>query len=176
VGARGQAPSVLRAGTDLVTIDVQITAARGTSIREFTPADFAVDISGRRRPLASATLLHYDGGEVVPNPGRTSDSGPACAFGFHRKKDLRTVHYLLAVERTASDAQQVKQVKVTLLDKAFEIQTYAWRSPIYRSLNGTDTVWMTGTALPRIVPGSNVQVFTHSSAFASRPMGPLPTV
>ena len=64
VGARGQAPSVLRAGTDLVTIDVQITAVRGTSIREFTPADFAVDISGRRRPLASATLLHYDEGEA----------------------------------------------------------------------------------------------------------------
>lgn len=45
----------------------------------------------------------------------------------------------------------------------------------YRSLNGTDTARITDVALPRIVPGLNVHVLTHSSAFASSPMGPLPT-
>jgi hypothetical protein len=49
-----QAPA-LRASVDLVTIDVQVTPARDSPLRQLAAADFDITISGQKRPAASAT-------------------------------------------------------------------------------------------------------------------------
>lgn len=121
-----------RVGTELVTIDVQIEATHGAAIRDFVPADFVVEVGGRKRKQISATRLHFDEGPVVKDLLRSSGGGPACVFGFHRKKDVRIVHYLIGVDRTEADRREVKQVRVALVDKAFAVMSVVWKSPIRR--------------------------------------------
>jgi hypothetical protein len=130
VGQSVQEPPSFRAGTELVTVDVQIAATQRATIRDLVPADFVVEVGGRKRDRVSATRLHFDEGGVVKDPARASGSGPACVFGFHRAKDLRTVHYLIGVDRTEADRTEVKQVRVVLLDKALAVMSVVWRSPI----------------------------------------------
>ena len=127
-----QPTAAFRTGVDLVTIDVQVTPARDAPIRAFSAADFDISIAGRKRPAASATHLHDDEGRVTRNPMALPDrdTPPTCVFGFQRKADRRTAHYLIGVERTEADRKEVKQVRVNMTDKAFAVQTYRWRSPI----------------------------------------------
>ena len=125
-----QAPGTYRASLELVTIDVQLTSKTGGPVRSMTPADFDIRISGRKRAPASATFLHHDEGTVTRENLLRAGSRDECAFGFHRKVDRPTDHYLLTVDRTDADRQQVKDVKVTVIDKTIEVHTFAWRSPI----------------------------------------------
>jgi hypothetical protein len=130
-----QSPPVLRASVDLVTIDVQVTPAKDAPLRQFTAADFDIRISGQKRPPASVTFLHHDEGTVTRNPGLSTPQSakPAeCAFGLHRSVDRPTAHYVLAVDRSEADKREVKDVKVQVVDKAFAVPTYVWRSPIRR--------------------------------------------
>jgi hypothetical protein len=132
-----QSPPVLRASVDLVTIDVQVTPAKDAPLRQFTAADFDIRISGQKRPAASATFLHFDEGTVIRNPGLSSPQTPKpgeCAFGFHRKVDRPTAHYVLAVDRSEADRRAVEDVQVVVVDKAFAVQTYVWRSPVRSSV------------------------------------------
>ena len=128
-----QPTPTFRASIDLVTIDVQVTPTKDEPIRDLTAADFDIRISGRKRPAASATLLHHDEGAITREPPRTtSGNPPACVFGFHRKIDKTTAHYLISVERTDADRREVKQVDVKLVETAFAVQWSVWRSPIRR--------------------------------------------
>lgn len=139
VGQPGQAPPAFRTRTDLVTIDLQIAAVPKATLREFALSDFSIEISRRKRTPVSATMLHYDEGSVIRDLLRAPGSGPSCVFGFHRKKDLRTVHYLLGVEATEGDRREVKQVEVALVDRVFEIQSVVWRTPVRRADRRPDT-------------------------------------
>jgi hypothetical protein len=121
--AAQQPTPTFHAGVELVTIDVQIAPTKDAPMRGMTAADFEIIISGRQRPAGSVTLLHFDEGKVARR-------SPECVFGFHRKNDPTTAHYLISVERTAADQKEVKQVKVTTVDKGFAVQSYAWRSPV----------------------------------------------
>jgi hypothetical protein len=112
-----------------LTIDAQITAAKEAPMREFATGEFEVSISGRRRPVVSVTLLHYDEGAVVRDVPREASS-TTCFFGFHRNVDKASAHYLVAVERSGADQTEVKQVRIRMLDKAFAVQRFGWRSPI----------------------------------------------
>jgi hypothetical protein len=128
-----QSPPVLRASVDLVTIDVQVTPAKDAALRQFTAADFDIRISGLKRRPSSATFLHHDEGTVTRDPGLSSPQTArpaACVFGFHRKVDRPTAHYVLAVDRSEADKREVKDVKVQVVDKAFAVRTYQWRSPL----------------------------------------------
>jgi hypothetical protein len=134
-GLQQQPPTIFRGGVDLVTIDVQITPANEATgpMRALTPGDFELTISGKKRAATTITLLHDDAGPVLhPFPLPTPGASPACGFGFFRKIDRPTAHYLVAVQATAADRQQVKDVKLKVIDKAFSVQQYAWRSPIRR--------------------------------------------
>jgi hypothetical protein len=132
LGASLQQPPVLRAGVDLLTIDVQVSPAGSAPMRELTGADFKVRISGRLRPIASAAFLHYDDGPVMRSPPRNG-APSTCVFGFNRRSDRATAHYVLAVERSAADQAEVKQVQIELLDKTAAIQWVAWRSPVRKA-------------------------------------------
>lgn len=123
-------PPPLRGGVDLVTIDVQITPALEAPLRDFQLSDFDVRIAGQKRPAVSATLLHYDAGAITRDPPRAAT--PDCVFGFQRKSDRTTVHYLIGVDTTDADRKEVKQVDVKLVDAAYAVQRYVWRSPIRR--------------------------------------------
>jgi hypothetical protein len=134
-GRQQPPPTVFQGGVDLVTIDVQITPAEKATgpMRVLTPADFEIAISGKKRAATTETILHDDTGPVlhsfpIPPPG----ASPACGFGSFRKTDRPTAHYLVAVEATAADRKQVKDVKLKVVDKAFSVQQYVWRSPIRR--------------------------------------------
>jgi hypothetical protein len=119
-----------RAGVVLLTIDVQITPSKDAPLRELAPADFEVTISGRTRPVTSAVLLHLDEASVVknqPRPGQSADAG--CIFGFHRKTDQRTAHYLLGIQRADID-RATKEVRVKTADPALATQWIVWRLPI----------------------------------------------
>jgi hypothetical protein len=136
-----QPPAALRSGINLVTIDVQIAPVKDAPLRDLTAADFDIGIAGRKRLTASATLLHYDEGTVTRDPRiPPSDAGtsPACVFGFHRKTDRPTAHDLVGVERNDADRKEVKQVRVNMVDKAFAVQGYVWRSPVKRSASPPD--------------------------------------
>jgi hypothetical protein len=148
-----QAPSFV-GKIELVTIDVQITAARDAPLRELTTADFDITISGSKRQAASVTHLHDDDGKVTREPlasRNDQDASPACVFGFHRKIDRKTAHYVVAVDRTDADREEVKQVHVNLVDKNLTVQRYLWRTPIRRrSANRSPTPepWNLGTPEP----------------------------
>lgn len=119
-----------RAGVTLLTIDVQITPSKSAPLREFTATDFDVTISGRNRPVASAAFLHLDEGSVIRNPPRLGSGADAgCIFGFHRKTDKPTAHYLLGIQPVDSD-RSTKDVRVKTADSAFLTQWSAWRLPI----------------------------------------------
>jgi hypothetical protein len=126
---------VLRTGVDLVTIDVQVAAVKDAEKRELTAADFDITISGRRRKAASASFMHYDQGTVIRNPAAAGANGPSpeCVFGFHRKEDRKTAHYLIGVDRTDADQARVKDVRVRIVDKSLAVLWYVWRSPIHQS-------------------------------------------
>ena len=124
-----QQPPVLRGEVHLLTIEVQVTAATDAPMREFVTSDFEVSVSGRRRPVESVTLLHYDEGAVVRDVPREANS-TTCFFGFHRNVDKASAHYLVAVERSGADQIEVKQVRMRMADKAFAVQRWGWRSPI----------------------------------------------
>lgn len=126
-----QNPPPFRTGVDLITIDVQITPSRSATIRDFVPSDFEITISGRKRPAVSATRLHDDTGTVAREPPR-AHTAPECVFGFHRKTDRTTVHYLVGVEASEADRKEVKQVGTKMVDAAFAVQWIVWRSPIRR--------------------------------------------
>jgi hypothetical protein len=131
-----QSPPAFRAGVDLVTIDVQVTPVKNAPMRKLTAADFDISISGRKRPVVSVTPLHDDTGTVTRNPSATGagpGTFPDCVFGFQRKTNQPTAHYVVGVEATEADRKVVKQVRVKLVVKAFAIQRYVWRSPIPRS-------------------------------------------
>lgn len=125
-----QKPPPLRAQVDLLAIDVQVAPGENRPFRSFAAADFAVRISGRDRPVVSLTFLHLDDGPVA----RTSlgHSDPDCVFGFRRKTDRPTAHYVVAVERIGADRTEVKRVEVELVDKAFAVQWVVYRTPIRR--------------------------------------------
>ena len=155
-----QAPPVLRASVDLVTIDVQVTPAKGAAFRQLAAADFDIRISGQKRTAASVTFLHNDEGTVSANPGVSSPktaSSSDCVFGFHRKADRPTAHYVIGVERSEADKRDVKDVKVQIVDKAFNAQTYQWRSPV-RQYNRSHP-WPTTTP---------TAVWKHSATASSR--------
>ena len=125
----------------MVTIDVQVAPAKDAPLRDLTTADFDVGIAGRKRLAVSATLLHYDEGAVTRSPRiPPSEAGtsPACVFGFHRKTDRPTAHYLVGVERSDADEKEVKQVRVNMVDKVFAVQGYVWRSPVKRRASPPD--------------------------------------
>jgi hypothetical protein len=119
-----------RAGVVLLTIDVQVTPAKDGALREFGPRDFEVTVSGRKRSVASAVLLHLDEGSVIPNPPRFGQ-GPdtECIFGFHRRNDRPTAHYLLGIQPIDSD-RGAKEVHVKSVDTVFATQWLVWRMPI----------------------------------------------
>lgn len=125
----GQVPE-FRTGTDLVTIDVQLTPAHGAANRTLGPADFSVEIDGRKRVPGSAALLHEDTGPIVRNLLKPPADDPPCIFGFRRIRDVKTLHYLVGVQAIEKDQRQVKRVNVRMVDKAFEMLTFSWRSPI----------------------------------------------
>ena len=149
LGASPQAPPVLRSGVDLVTIDVQVAPTKGAAMRsDLTSADFDVTVSGRRREATSVTFLHFDEGTVTGNslPRGAAGGSDECVFGFHRKDDRRTAHYVLGVDRTDADRKEVKEVRVTIRDKSFAVQRYVWRSPIRRSASLRVARWRRQTA------------------------------
>jgi hypothetical protein len=126
-----QTPPTFNAGVNLVTIDVQTTPVKGERMRDLTVADFDITISGRKRPAASVTLLHFDDGTVLREIIRRPPA--ECVFGFYRKADRVTAHYLIGVQATAADGKEVKQVRVGTMEKVFDVQWYLWRSPILKS-------------------------------------------
>jgi hypothetical protein len=119
-----------RTGVTLLTIDVQITPSNSAPLREFKATDFDVSISGRRRPVASAAFLHLDEGSVIRNPPRLGSGADAgCIFGFHRKTDRPTAHYLLGIQPAETD-REAREVRVKTADSAFSTQWSAWRVSI----------------------------------------------
>ena len=121
--AAPQSPPVLRSSVDLVTIDVQLRAAKDAPLRQFAAADFEIRISGKIRPAASVTFLHFDEGKA---PAAVSE----CVFNFQRKTDRQTAHYVIGIERTEADRREVRDVKVQTVDKGIKVETYMWRSPV----------------------------------------------
>jgi hypothetical protein len=134
VQAQQQPPPAFRANVDLITIDLQITPAKDAAMRALAPGDFDISISGRKRPARSATLLHYDTGAVTRDaiPPAALGTDPACVFGFRRETDRTTAHYLVGVDAIDADRKEVKHVRAKVIDKAFAVQRYVWRSPIRR--------------------------------------------
>lgn len=132
-----QSPPVLRSSVDLVTIDVQVTPAKGAPFRQFTVTDFDIRISGQKRVPASATFKHYDEGPVSGKPGSSSPkTAPAseCVYRFERKTKRPTAHYVIGIERSDADRRAVNDVKVRIVDNAFKAEWYTWRSPVRSSL------------------------------------------
>jgi len=138
VGPSLQAPPVLRAGVELVIIDVQVVPARGATLPELTASDFEISIAGRKRPAASVTRLHDDAGTIVRDSGVQGSSTSDCVFGFRRSTDRTTAHYLVGVERIDSDRKEVKDVRVKLVGKTVAVQQYIWRSPVSRRVSLPD--------------------------------------
>jgi hypothetical protein len=130
-GFGSQDQETFRAGIVLLTIDVQITASKDARLRELSATDFQVAISGRKRPVTSAALLHLDEASVMSNPlraGQASNTG--CIFGFHRRIDRPTAHYVLGIQPTDRDRGAKPEVKVKTVDPAFATEWLVWRMPI----------------------------------------------
>ncbi|MEZ5316613.1 MAG: hypothetical protein R2752_04365 [Vicinamibacterales bacterium] len=133
-----QDPAPLRAGVDLVTIDVQIVPATGVAdvaLPDPRPEDFVVKVNGESRPVVSAVRLHDDEGSVMRRPGPAvpdREDAPGCVFGFHRTTDRRTRHYVIGIARTDADRRRVPQVRVSASNGTFTVAWYLWRSPIRR--------------------------------------------
>ena len=161
LSAQQGTPPPLRAAVDLITIDVQISPNRDAPFREFTTSDFEVRVSGKTRPVASATLLHRDTGAVRRPSDRTEPLPAAtdaeCAFAFRRTVDRPTVHYLLGVNAIDADRQAVKKVEVKVVDRAFDVQKFAWRSPIRKAglENGHNTERRCQSLLSLLTPTLN---------------------
>jgi hypothetical protein len=134
-GASQQAPPTFRSTVELLEIDAQVTPAKDAPLRELAPKDFNVTIQGRSRPVVGATFLHYDDRAPVRNPPPNAASD-ACVFGFHRRVDRVTAHYLVAVDRSGADRIDVKEVRVKPVDKAFTVLSFAWRSPVRKQEPG----------------------------------------
>jgi hypothetical protein len=132
--ASQQSPPVLRAGVDMVTIDVQIAPVKDAKMRELTAVDFVITIAGRRRKTASVSFLHYDQGAVIRTPVAAGANGPSpeCAFGFHRREDRQTAHYLVGVDGTEADQAGVKDVRISIVDKTMAVRSYVWRIPAHK--------------------------------------------
>ena len=129
-GLPSKEQETFRTDVVLLTIDVQVTPAKEAALRQFGPEDFEVTVSGRRRPVTSAVRLHLDESSVVPNPPRPGrGSNIDCIFGFHRRTDRPTAHYLLGIQ--PDDAvRAAKAVSVRTADPAFATEWSAWRLPI----------------------------------------------
>jgi hypothetical protein len=128
-GVSQQAPPNFRGAVELLEIDAQVTPAKNAPLRTLAPKDFEVSIQGRSRAVVEATFLHYDDRAPLrsPPPNIATD---ACVFGFHRRVDRVTAHYLVVVDRSSADRMEVKDVRVKPVDKAFTILSFAWRSPV----------------------------------------------
>ncbi len=78
-------------GVDLISVDVHVVDKNGKPIADLRPEDFEVDISGRRRKIASAQFVSYAaaGGRsprrrrspVASEPGNTARAADVRARG-----------------------------------------------------------------------------------------------
>ena len=121
----------VRAGADLVTIDLQIVPARGTSVPVLTADLFDVRIAGQKRTVVSAVFVHYDEGAVVrPSSAQGIDPAAlaACVFRHLRTTDAVHAHYRLAIETREADRKNVSKVRVKVSDKTVSLRGWAWRS------------------------------------------------
>ncbi len=129
--AAQEAAPTFRAGADLVTIDVQIVPARGTSLPVLTADLFDIRIAGQQRTVVSAVFVHYDEGAIV-RPSSAQGIDPAalaiCVFRQLRTADVVHAHYRLAIETREADRKKVSQVRVTVSDKTVSLRGWAWRS------------------------------------------------
>jgi hypothetical protein len=113
---------------------VQVAPAKDEPIRGLAAADFDVRVGGRSRPVSSVTLLHYDMGTVtrgiISARARADKRSLAdCVFGFHRRTERTSAHYLVGVEAIEADRKGVARIRINMVDKAFAVQWVSWRLP-----------------------------------------------
>jgi hypothetical protein len=121
-----------RAGADLVTIDVQVVLARGTSVLPALTVDlFEVRVAGQQRTVVSAVFVHYDEGAIVSRSSeRDTDPAPAatCVFRHLRSSAAVHAHYRLAIDTHEADRKNVAKVRIKVSDKTVRLGDWAWRS------------------------------------------------
>ena len=120
-----------RAGADLVTIDVQVVSARGTSVPVLAADLFEVRVGGQKRTVVSAVFVHADEGAIVRRSSeRSMDPAPAanCVFRYQRSSDAVHAHYRLAIDTHDDDRKKVSKVRIKVSDKTVSLGDWAWRS------------------------------------------------
>jgi VWFA-related protein len=75
LAAQQQPVPAFRSGVDVVLLDVSVVDASGRPIGDLVPADFAVTVDGKPRPITSAQFLRYD----VSTAARAGSGSPAAS-------------------------------------------------------------------------------------------------
>jgi VWFA-related protein len=94
-----QQTRVFRSGVDLVAVDVQVVDRVGRPVTSLTAADFEVFVDGRRRQVASATLLEYGTSSRIERPVPPPVDAPPPVVRASDPASRRL--YLLAVDETS---------------------------------------------------------------------------
>src|SRR5688572_1942312 len=87
-------------GIDLISVDVHVVDKHGKPIADLRPDDFEVDISGRRRKIASAQFISYAAAGSksapavgpTPSPATTDSTTPRARRMFVLAVDEHSLH------------------------------------------------------------------------------------
>ena len=100
-----QAPPIFRSGTDVIAVDVQVVDHDGQPVTGLTPDQFQVTINGRRRRVASATLIAARGATDDATAGAAA--APTAVADPAAVRLARTV--ILALDTLSLDASAARE-------------------------------------------------------------------
>jgi hypothetical protein len=120
-----QPPPAFRADVALLTIRVQVTAARGRDLPLLVPDQFEVRIGGRKRIVVLAEPTRTDDGldaAVAPSGNAAPQASGDDGF-FKPIPGQKSAMYILGLEATGERTPNIS-VKVKVKDVA--VQRWAW--------------------------------------------------
>src|SRR4051812_11118340 len=98
-------PPTFRSGVDVITMDIVAIDKQGKPVEDLRPADFAVKVDGRTRPVVSADLVKVDVARgAVPS---SSAGGPLVSSNVGGQAGRRVV---IAVDQTLIAPGSITQV------------------------------------------------------------------
>jgi hypothetical protein len=124
-----QLPPSFQSSVDLQVVDVQVSGSDEVAIADLTKEQFELTFNGRPRPVALAQFLHRDAGQVVRRFDRQLDPAvrAACVFGFERRTDKPTAHYLLGMTTPIAGTDDFKSLRISVTVKGMKAETWVAR-------------------------------------------------